>query len=112
MVDVIPESGSKKGKYLKIVAEINLEKPLLRGSKIRYNDKEVWVEFKYENMSIFCFYYGRMDHRERNCSHKKQDANEMKLVEGQYSDWLRADLSREGFKQPKPLDLGKQKISR
>lgn len=50
---LIPKPGRKKGRYLKILAEIDLDKPLLRGSKILYNGLEVWVDFKYENMAFF-----------------------------------------------------------
>lgn len=31
---IIPESGSKKGRCLKVLAEFALAKPLLRGSKL------------------------------------------------------------------------------
>lgn len=112
MVDVIVlESGSKEGSFLKILAEINLAKPLLSGTKIRCKDKEVWVEFKYESMAMFCFYCGRVGHQERNCSNRKKDANDRKLVEGQYWDWLRADIIREGYKMPRSVNVVKQKGS-
>lgn len=50
---LIHESRSKNSK-------INLNKPLLWGCKIQHNGKEVWTEFKYENLAIFCFYCGRV----------------------------------------------------
>lgn len=83
---LIPESGSKKGRFLKILAEIDLNKPLLRGSKIQFQGKEVWVEFKYENLATFCFYCGRVGHAERTCSRRMCDAKERKVLEGQYGD--------------------------
>lgn len=53
---------------MKILAEIN-NKPLLRGTKLKYNDQEIWVEFRYENMVTLYFYCGLVGHLKRNCEH-------------------------------------------
>lgn len=95
---LIPESGSKKGRFLKILAEIELDKPLLRGSKIKYAGQEVWVEFKYEH-ATFCFYCGKVGHFERDCSGRMRDAKTGQILEGQYGDWMRADQQRLGSRK-------------
>lgn len=77
---LIPESGSKKIRYFQILAEIDLDKPLLRGSKIHYNGLEVWVDFKYENMATFCFYCVKVEHFEREYSNRIRDAKERKVL--------------------------------
>lgn len=42
MVDIIiPENGSKQGQYLNILAKLDLERPLMRGIKIKCNGQEV-----------------------------------------------------------------------
>lgn len=64
---VIPESESKKGIHFKILAEIDLNRPLMRGTKLKYSEHEVRVDFKYENLALFCFYCGRVGYSERNC---------------------------------------------
>lgn len=64
---IIPESGSKQGRHLKILAEIDLNQPLLRGTKLKCSGQEVWVDFKYENMGLFYFYCERVGHAERSC---------------------------------------------
>lgn len=46
IVDVfILERGSKNGRQLKVLAKIDLNKPLLRGTNIRHNGQVVWVDF-------------------------------------------------------------------
>lgn len=52
---VIPEYGSSRGRQIKILATINLEKPLLRGTTIKLDQKVCWVDFKYEQLAIFCY---------------------------------------------------------
>lgn len=96
---LIPESGSKKGIYLKILAEIDLAMPLLKGSKLKFNGKELWVDFKYENLAMFYFYCGRVGHQERNCWVRKGDTNSGTILKGQYGDWLKADIRRVGSRQ-------------
>ena len=90
---LIPETGSKRGMHLKILAKINLDKPLLRGTKVKFNNKSVWVEFKYENLAFFYFYCGKVGHMEKNCEIRKNDVKTGSVVEGQYGGWLRADLN-------------------
>lgn len=42
------ENGSRDGKILKILVEVNLGQPLLRGTKIKMDSEVEWAEFKYE----------------------------------------------------------------
>lgn len=44
---LIPKLGSSRGRCIKILATINLEKPLLRGANIKLGSKICWVDFKY-----------------------------------------------------------------
>lgn len=103
---LILESGSKKGRHLKVLAEVNLEKPLLRDTKLKYNDQEVWVEFKYENVATFCYYCGLVGHSERSCSARKNVARSGDIREEQYGEWLRADLNKLGYKNSRLLGKG------
>lgn len=52
---VIPEYGSKDGRYAKLLVEVDLKKPLVMGTKLHYNGKMRCVEDKYENPPIFLF---------------------------------------------------------
>lgn len=99
VIDVlILETGSKKRRHLKILAEVDLDKPLLRGSKIQDERQTAWVEFKNENLAIFCFYCGKVGYAKQTCCRRKNDAKAEKIVEGQYGKWLRADQTKVGTK--------------
>lgn len=63
-VVVIPESGNKEWRYAKLLVEVDLTQPLLRGTNIRCNGELKWVMFKYENLPFFCFYCGLVGHGE------------------------------------------------
>lgn len=83
VIDVmVPESGSKKGRYISILAEVDLNKSLLRGTKIRFQGQTVWVEFKYEKLVSFCFNCGRVGRLERSCLVRTGDAKAGQLREG------------------------------
>lgn len=103
VMDVLtPESGSKQGRHVKILEEVDISRALLRGTKVQYDGREVWVDFRYENVALFWFYCGKVSHSEKTCACRQSDAREGKLLEGQYEDWLRADTRRIGTKQPNP----------
>lgn len=93
---VIPESGSREGKMIKLFVELNLNKPLLRGTKIMLDEKTVWVDFRYEQLPLSCFYCGVIGHAERGCQRKISDAREGAVCEGQFGDWIRAPPQRSG----------------
>lgn len=92
----IPENGSKNGKMFRLLIEIELDTPLLRGTKLMLEDELVWVEFKYEKLLVFCYYCGKIGHQERSCERKVDDARGGKVVEGQYGNWLRVQGSGGG----------------
>lgn len=50
---IMSENGSKEGKWIKLFAEIELAKPLLRGTKMQLDNECVWVEFSYEYLPDF-----------------------------------------------------------
>ena len=45
---IIPNSGTKEGKHMKILAEIDLNQPMLRGTIVKMNGIIRWVEFMHE----------------------------------------------------------------
>lgn len=100
---IIPESGSSNGRILKLLVEIDLKKPLLRGTRIRLEEEVAWVDFKYEQLPGFCFYCGLVGHLEKSCEQKMLEAKESDLCEGQYGEWLRAS-GRLGQKKVGLLD--------
>lgn len=59
---VLPDSGSKEGRLLKLLVEVELDKPLLSGTKLKLDHEVIWVDFKYEQLPRFCYYCGRIGH--------------------------------------------------
>lgn len=45
-------------------------------------------------MATFCYYCEIVGHSEKNCIVRKGDARNKIISEGQYGDWLKADLCR------------------
>ncbi|KAK6116451.1 hypothetical protein DH2020_049913 [Rehmannia glutinosa] len=86
----VPETGSYKGRYIKILVEVDLNKPLFRGTNMKLGLEVVWVDFRYENLQGFCCYCGRVRHLERGCMDKTEDLKYDRLREGQYGEWLKA----------------------
>ncbi|KAK6157964.1 hypothetical protein DH2020_005278 [Rehmannia glutinosa] len=68
----IPDTGNIKGRHIKILAEVNLEKPLLRGTTIKFGNEAYWIDFRYENLQSFCFYCGLVGHGEKGCRRDKK----------------------------------------
>lgn len=107
---VIPEHGSKEGRMIICLAELDLDKPVLRGSKIQLENTIIWVDFKYEHLPLFCCYCGILGHHEKVCVTKMVESNWDRICEGQYGLWLRAPLLR-GGKKVEGGDLVRKKYS-
>lgn len=58
------KQGGNEGRHIKIMVEIDLTKPLIRGTKLRYKLKEIWIQFRYEQLSTFYYYCGCVGHNE------------------------------------------------
>ncbi|CAA0834207.1 ubiquitin-associated (UBA)/TS-N domain-containing protein [Striga hermonthica] len=86
----IPETGEMGGRIIKILVEINLKEPIIRGTRINLGSEAKWITFRYENLQTFCYYCGLIGHADLNCEKKKEDVRCMKLSSGQYGEWLRA----------------------
>lgn len=65
---------------------------------VKMGSEKHWVDFKYEQVPIFCFYCGIFGHQERSCKLNLSDAKEGQIIEGQYGDWIRASMSLGGKK--------------
>ncbi|GER34054.1 retrotransposon protein [Striga asiatica] len=75
----------------KILTEINLLEPILRGTKLKLGEEEHWIEFRYENLPTFCFYCGMIGHSDKQCEVKKVDIKRDVLRAGQFGEWLRGN---------------------
>lgn len=87
---LVAELGGKEERHINIQVELDLTKPLLRGTMLKYKQTEIWVEFKYKQLPIFCYYCGRVDHSEKMCLKRQQDVEQKCVVADQFGGWLRA----------------------
>ncbi|CAA0814576.1 Unknown protein, partial [Striga hermonthica] len=81
--------GGLNGRVVKILAEINLLEPILRGTMLKLGEEEHWVDFRYENLQTFCFYCGMIGHSDKQCEIKKLDVQRDVFRAGQFGEWLR-----------------------
>lgn len=111
---VLPESGGKEGRLLKLLVELDLDKPLLRGTKLKLDNEVILVDFGYEQLPWFCFYCERIGHREKHCEAKMSDSRERCICEDQYSEWLRSltakGVQTDQIKRTKTLKLRSEEV--
>lgn len=85
---------NRMGKFLRIRTSLDLTKPLKRGSKLHFQGKDIWVDYKYERLPNFCFICGRIGHQMRDCEdmaeHDQEGYSEIEEKEQAFGPWLRA----------------------
>lgn len=81
--------------FMRIRVMVDLNKPLRREVKIGGLGNAVkWVDIKYERLTDFCYYCGRIGHVDRDCSYQQNDVGFDEVVY-QYGPWLRASPRRQ-----------------
>ena len=85
---LVPQSGDKEGRHLKILALVDLSKPLLKGTVVKTAGALKWISFKYERCPDFCYSCGIVGYSERSCKEKRVLGGS--ILENQYAPWLRA----------------------
>uniref|UniRef100_A0A803MQQ5 DUF4283 domain-containing protein n=1 Tax=Chenopodium quinoa TaxID=63459 RepID=A0A803MQQ5_CHEQI len=79
------------GEFMRIKVNIDLAKPLHRGLFLATgSSSSKWVPIKYKRLAEFCFFSGRLDHTESNCTFKDEAKDPSKDIVFHYGPWLRA----------------------
>jgi interleukin-1 receptor-associated kinase 1 len=85
---------NRMGKFLRIRVSMDLRKPLKRKSKLSFQGKDIWVDYKYERLPNFCFACGRIGHQMRDCEeiedHDSDAYSELEEKDLAFGPWLRA----------------------
>ena len=72
---------------MKIIAEIDVLQPLSRGTLVKLEGVNAWVEFKYERCPDFCYNCGIIGHGDKSCTGGRSEGQSSR--EGQYGAWMR-----------------------
>lgn len=62
--------GKENRNYIQVRVQIDVRRPLKRKKQIMYRGSCTYVKFKYEQLSLFCFYCGRLGHSDSICEGK------------------------------------------
>lgn len=85
-----PDARSKMAKYIRVRVWLDLSKPLSKGFFLkRAEEDDLWVKFKYERLSDFCYGCGRIGHSVNDCTELGFDNEHNRVFDGT----LRADIS-------------------
>ena len=89
-IEANPKSFDGEWKvYVRIRVFLDIRKPLRRRMKIKKPGGDwYWVNFKYERLPTFCYFYGMLGHSENFYATMFQ--NPSKPTEMPYRPWLRA----------------------
>ncbi|XP_027157908.1 uncharacterized protein LOC113759531 [Coffea eugenioides] len=84
---LIPQTGGKEGKHMKLLVVVDIKQPLLRGTMVQINGMGKWLSFKYEKCPDFCYSCGVIGHCEKNC--KSPVMVKKGQYQNQYGPWMR-----------------------
>jgi len=93
-VEVDSKESNRLGCFLRVKTNIDLRKPLKRGTVIKYQGKNLRIYFKYERLPTFCFMCGKIGHQIKDCEDMdgKEEAEFQDVEEKEmpFGKWLRA----------------------
>ncbi|KAG5522535.1 hypothetical protein RHGRI_034634 [Rhododendron griersonianum] len=92
--------------FLRITVEINLELPIPKGFWLKLKStlkKDLWISYKYEKLSDFCFACGRIGHDKRSCRFTPRDGDS----DSGYGSEIKASSAR---KSHIPIEVIRQEV--
>ncbi|XP_040932119.1 uncharacterized protein [Gossypium hirsutum] len=84
--------GKENRNFMRIRVQIDVRRPLKRKKQILFSGRRSYVTFKYERLSLFCFFCGRLGHSDSFCETKM--ALWVEVVEMGWDLSLRAQTRR------------------
>ena len=77
--------------FMKVQVQLDVTQPLCRGRVVTLeNGEQSWVTFKYERLPILCYWYGCLDHADKDCEAWIQSNGTLKLKDKRYDSSIRA----------------------
>lgn len=62
--------GKEYKNFMRIRAQVDIRRPLKRKKLIEFRGRKSYVFFKYERLTLFCFYCGKLGHNDSFCEAK------------------------------------------
>jgi hypothetical protein len=84
----VDDGGMGWGECLRVKVLLDLQKPLLRGRKLKINGSSILITFQYEKLPKFCFRCGAIMHGGTGCPERHDVRAQNATV--QYGPWMRA----------------------
>jgi hypothetical protein len=84
----VDEGGMGWGEWLRVKVLLDLQKPLLRGRKLKINGSSILITYQYEKLLKFCFRCGAIMHGGTGCPERHDVRAQNATV--QYGPWMRA----------------------
>lgn len=92
-VEVDEETIHGLSQSIRLRVEIDLNKPLKTGMKICIDNKNVWIQIKYERLPSFCYICGHLGHTMKDCDQAEEIQPSQSL---KFGDFLRASPKKMG----------------
>uniref|UniRef100_A0A7N2MBB4 Zinc knuckle CX2CX4HX4C domain-containing protein n=1 Tax=Quercus lobata TaxID=97700 RepID=A0A7N2MBB4_QUELO len=109
-VDRVERSFSM-GKCLRVRVRIDISEPICRGRMVRIgNTSSTWVDLQYERLPIFCYWCGKLNHDDRDCSLWIQSKESLGLEDRQFGLWLRANT--DWLQRPLVAEVGRKETKK
>lgn len=87
-----PEDDGTGREFFRVRITMDISKPLPRCKKLRSEGRQLGlVGIKYERLPSFCYWCGRVTHRERECEVWLKGKGMLRRDDQQYGDWLQAE---------------------
>ena len=82
------------GSFVRVRVRVDVTQPLCRGRVVNLEEGDsTWVSFKYERLPIICYWCGRLDHDEKDCSLRIESKGSLKPPDKQFGPFMRAPQS-------------------
>ncbi|XP_039170402.1 uncharacterized protein LOC120294404 [Eucalyptus grandis] len=79
----------------KVRVELNLQQPLIPGQLIQLDGKTIWLDFRYERLSHYCYSCGVIGHYATHCTTYPFDIEKADNKDNlYYGNWLRAEVNQ------------------
>jgi len=91
----IEGTDNSSAKSVRVKVELNLQEPLQSGKLIKVDGKHIWLDFRYERLSHYCYSCGLLGHYAMYCNDIPYDAAKLEESDSlSYGKWLRAEVNQ------------------